>query len=68
MQAKVCRICEELEPGDTLYQYSSWDGGIEFNYINDIQYCPICGAKLITWNERLKLAKEARKDEIEGNN
>lgn len=65
---KECRLCKELEPGDTLYQSSSWDGGIGFDYINDIQYCPICGAKLITWNERLRLAKEAQKNEAERNN
>ena len=65
MKTKVCRICEELEPGDTLYQTSSWDGGIGFDYIHDIQYCPVCGAKLMTWDER---HKEARKNETEGNN
>lgn len=63
-----CRLCEELEPGDTLYRSDSWDYGIGFEYINDIQYCPICGAKLITWDERLKKAREARKNEIKGNN
>ncbi len=62
-----CRLCEELEPGDTLYKSDSWDGGIGFEYIYNIQYCPICGAKLITWNERLKQAREAHKNEIEGN-
>lgn len=65
---KECRICENLEPGDTLYQSSSWDGGIVFDYINDIQYCPVCGAKLITWDERHKLNKETRKNEIERDN
>lgn len=34
------------EDGDTLYDMSDWDGGIEFNYIRDIHYCPICGKKL----------------------
>lgn len=23
-----------------------WDGGIGFDYIRDIQYCPVCGRKL----------------------
>ena len=63
-----CRLCEELEPGDTLYKSDSWDYGIGFEYINDIQYCPLCGTKLITWNERLKQAREARANETEGNN
>ena len=65
---KECKLCKELEPGDTLYQSSSWDGGIGFDYIDNIQYCPICGAKLIPWSERLKAAKEAYKDETERNN
>ena len=25
---------------------SDWDGGIEFNYIRNIHYCPLCGKKL----------------------
>lgn len=68
MKENKCRLCEELEPGDTLYQSSSWDGGIGFDYINDIQYCPVCGAKLITWDERRKLNREARKNEAERDN
>ena len=41
-------ICEYecLEKGDTLYKYSSWDGGIEFIHIHPIKYCPICGREL----------------------
>ena len=44
---KKC-ICEEygLEQGDTLYVSSDWDGGIGFDYIRDIKYCPICGKEL----------------------
>ena len=68
MEKKKCRLCEELEPGDTLYQSSSWDGGIGFDYIRDIQYCPLCGSKLIPWHERHKANREAQKDETEGNN
>ena len=43
-----CECCsyKSLEDGDTLYTYSSWDGGIEFNYIRNIKYCPVCGRKL----------------------
>ena len=63
-----CKLCEELEPGDTLYKSSSWDGGIGFDYIDNIQYCPLCGAKLISWEERLNQKREARKNEIERNN
>lgn len=35
-----------LEKGQTLYISSSWDGGISFDYIDDIQYCPVCGKEL----------------------
>ena len=41
----VCKR-EGLEQGDTLYKYSSWDGGIEFIHIYPIKYCPICGKLL----------------------
>ena len=44
---KEC-VCERegLEKGDTLYVERSWDGGIEFNYISNIKYCPVCGKEL----------------------
>lgn len=42
----ACYICENLEAGDTLYASSDWDGGLGFDYIRDIQYCPVCGRKL----------------------
>lgn len=41
----VCKS-EGLEKGDTLYVERSWDGGIEFNYIPNIKYCPVCGKEL----------------------
>lgn len=43
---KFCIFCSSHEDGDTLYDMSDWDGGIEFNYIRNIHYCPICGKKL----------------------
>ena len=50
---KLC-VCKEwdLEQGDTLYYQTSWEGGIEYNYIENIKYCPICGKKLPEWKER----------------
>lgn len=45
-KTNYCEFCEYHEEGDTLYEMSDWDGGIEFNYIRNIQYCPICGKKL----------------------
>ena len=48
MEDKQCSFCEEHEDGDTLYEMSSWDGGIGFDYIRDIKYCPLCGKELKT--------------------
>ena len=41
-------ICEsnDFEQGDTLYYHTSWDGGVEYNYIRNIKYCPVCGKEL----------------------
>ena len=41
-----CVVCENLDDGDTLYQGTSWDGGVGYDYIWDIHYCPRCGRKL----------------------
>lgn len=43
-----CDVCRNgnLEEGDTLYKSSDWDGGIGFDYIRDIRFCPICGRKM----------------------
>lgn len=51
-QPKPCDLCEKygLEDGDTLYCSADWDGGIGFDYIRDIHYCPKCGRRLV--NER----------------
>ena len=45
--SKTCD-CEynDLEDGDTLYVYNSWDGGIMFDAIHDIHFCPYCGKRL----------------------
>lgn len=44
-------FCEErgLEKGDTLYISADWDGGIGFDYIRDIKFCPVCGKELPDW-------------------
>lgn len=41
-------VCEyySLERGDMLYVSADWDGGIGFDYIRDIRFCPICGKEL----------------------
>ena len=41
-----CEFCQSHEKGDLLYELSSWDGGIGFNYIRNVKYCPICGKEL----------------------
>lgn len=47
MDEKKC-VCEyyELEQGDTLYVSAHWDGGLAFDYIRDIKFCPVCGKEL----------------------
>lgn len=55
--SEECALCQELEKGDTLYKSGDWDGGISFDYIRDIQYCPVCGKVLTTWKERLAKRK-----------
>ena len=45
-QKEPCWACKSLENGDTLYAMSDWDGGIGFDYIRNIEYCPVCGRKL----------------------
>lgn len=51
-QKEPCSACDGLEEGDTLYAHSEWDGGIGFDYIYDIKYCPVCGRKLPRWDGR----------------
>ena len=46
----VC-IDRGLEKGDTLYISSDWDGGIGFDYIHNIKFCPVCGRKLPEWRK-----------------
>lgn len=58
---RPCKTCEDLEFGDSLYQYSSWEGGINFDQIK-IQYCPICGKKLKTWKKKKEEEFKAKKE------
>lgn len=41
-----CSFCRQHECGDKLYESADWDGGIGFDYIRDIRFCPICGREL----------------------
>ena len=47
-QPEPCDLCKSygIEDGDTLYISADWDGGIGFDYIRNIHYCPICGRRL----------------------
>lgn len=49
-----CEFCLNHEQGDTLYEPSDWDGGIGFDYIRDIKYCPLCGRMLNAEGERVR--------------
>lgn len=53
-----CPLCVDgpLEYGDTLYSWSDWDGGIGFDYVRPVRFCPLCGRKL---PETLSLEREA---------
>ncbi len=52
-QDALCDFCSNygLEDGDTLYISADWDGGVAFDYIRDIHYCPKCGRKLTTQSQ-----------------
>jgi hypothetical protein len=41
-----CDFCASHYKGDTLYESADWDGGIGYDFIRDIKYCPICGKEL----------------------
>lgn len=61
---EMCDLCRDsgLEEGDTLYKSSDWDGGIGFDYIRDIRFCPKCGRELgVQDNET---PKEERNEEV----
>lgn len=47
-QPEPCDVCRYhgLEDGGTLYISADWDGGIGFDYIRNIHYCPVCGRRL----------------------
>ena len=57
-----CWFCREHEDGDTLYSYASWDGGIAFDYVNNIRFCPICGERLKTYEEKRKAWRSVSND------
>ena len=54
MNDKKCYWCEQLEKGDYLCYSHSDDVGICYEYIENIQFCPICGKSLLTFEEKYK--------------
>lgn len=57
-----CEFCRCHEEGDTLYESSDWDGGIGFDYIRDIKYCPVCGRKLCGEEDEEPVKEDIIKD------
>jgi len=57
-----CEFCRCHEEGDTLYESSDWDGGIGFDYIRDIKFCPLCGRKLRGEEDEKPVNTETKKD------
>lgn len=55
-----CEVCRyhNLEQGDTLYRCVSWDGGIGYDYINNIHFCPVCEKELPSWEKQYRKAEE----------
>ena len=53
-----CEFCKSHEPGDRLYDYSNWDGGIGFDYIENIKFCPLCGEELHNYDYWLDEVEE----------
>lgn len=56
-----CYTCNDLEAHDDLYTYNSCDDGISFDGIRDIEYCPKCGRRLLTYEEKKKRAEATMK-------
>lgn len=36
----------EHRKGDKLYELTDYDGGLCFDYVEDIKHCPLCGKEL----------------------
>ena len=52
-----CHTCVDLEKGSTLYTCNFHDFGMDFTEINNIEYCPKCGHRLLTYEEKEKRAE-----------
>lgn len=54
-----CQICDDLEKNDSLYSCHYDDVGYSFEEIRNIQYCPKCGRRLLTYEEKAERARNA---------
>jgi len=52
-----CYTCDDLEKNDSLYSCRYDDVGYCFDEIRNIQYCPKCGRRLLTYEEKDKRAE-----------
>lgn len=53
-----CNTCEILEQGDRLYRYGEDEVGIIFEKIGNIQFCPMCGKRLLSFREKMDAYKK----------
>jgi len=47
-----CDVCDGLESGDTLYSHVCFEDGDSYLAIRNIQFCPKCGKKLLSFREK----------------
>lgn len=55
----LCQICDNLEKDDSLYICRYDDVGYCFDEIRNIQYCPKCGRRLSTYEEKAERVRES---------
>ena len=46
----VCQS-EDMEAGTPLYLAKFWEGDIDFIKIRHVKYCPVCGKKLLDYDQ-----------------
>lgn len=54
-----CQICDNLEKDNNLYICRYDDVGYCFDEIRNIQYCPKCGRRLLTYEEKAERVRNA---------
>ena len=56
---EYCSTCDNLEKNDSLYICRYDDVGYCFDEIRGIQYCPKCGRRLLTYEEKAERVRES---------